>query len=375
MSSTRSTIAPPPFAANALTAIPATPVAGVSYRDPIAGPASSADGWPYAERVNSAEFNQIMFQLSTLASIQDKKGVLGWSSDVDYTEPAIAFGSDGLMYKWASASGPNNGGAQDPTTQPSAFWELFGAPGGHGQCRLSVVSGTQLKLSPYNGNSVVVNGKILRIPAAGVVLSNTGLANATTYYIYLSGTTAAPVLEASTTGHSTHTNGVEIKTGDPSRTLVGMVATVVGANTFADSETQRLCLNWFNRRPLYQVLRNGGYSVTTGNEIGAGAFRLSFLNWADEPINASFDGQAAGNTAASRGDVYLQLDFDASTPTAGFSTVNGATIGANGYAIALTATGYAIPAEGVRHFISAYSYVTTGTLSYSSVGLRNITRG
>ena len=123
MSSTRSIIAPPPFAANALTVIPPTPVAGVSYRDPFAGPASSPDGWPYAERVNSAEFNQILYQLSSMISIQDKKGLLGWSDMVDYTEAAICFGSDGAVYEWLASSGPNNGGAKDPTASP-AFWKL-----------------------------------------------------------------------------------------------------------------------------------------------------------------------------------------------------------------------------------------------------------
>lgn len=124
MASTRSTIAPPVFASAANTVIPPTPIAGVSYRDPVAGPASSPDGWPYAERVNSAEFNQLMFQMSTLLSIMDKKGVLGWSSDVDYTEASVVFGSDGALYSWRSASGPNNGGAKDPTT-PSTGWAPF----------------------------------------------------------------------------------------------------------------------------------------------------------------------------------------------------------------------------------------------------------
>lgn len=121
MSSTRSIIAVPPFAANALTVIPPTPVAGVSYRDPIAGPASSPDGWPYAERVNSAEFNQIMYQSTSLLSIIDKKGILGWSSAIDYTEASICFGSDGALYSWIQASGPNNGGAKDPISSPT-FW-------------------------------------------------------------------------------------------------------------------------------------------------------------------------------------------------------------------------------------------------------------
>lgn len=125
MASTRSIIAPPPFAANALTTIPPTPVAGVSYRDPVAGPASSPDGWPYAERVNSAEFNQIMYQISYLVSLVDKKGLLGWSSMAEYTEYALCLGSDGVTYKWVSPSGPSNGGAKDPTTDIArTYWDI-----------------------------------------------------------------------------------------------------------------------------------------------------------------------------------------------------------------------------------------------------------
>lgn len=135
MSSTRSIIASPPFAANALTVIPPTPVAGVSYRDPAAGPASSPDGWPYAERVNSAEFNQIMYQSTSLLSILDKKGVLGWANLVDYTEAAITLGSDGTLYEWLQASGPANGGAKDPVSQPT-FWRR-------------VRSGTLISIRPF----------------------------------------------------------------------------------------------------------------------------------------------------------------------------------------------------------------------------------
>lgn len=124
MASTRDVIAPPIFAEDASTTIPPTPIAGQSYRDPVAGPASSPDGWPYAQLVNSAEFNQLMFQWSSLLSIMDLKGLLGWSSLKDYTEDAITFGSDGTLYKWIQPSGPNNGGPQDPVSSPM-YWQTL----------------------------------------------------------------------------------------------------------------------------------------------------------------------------------------------------------------------------------------------------------
>lgn len=176
MSSTRSIIAPPPFAEDALTVIPPTPVAGVSYRDEAAGPASSPDGWPYAERVNSAEFNQIMYQLSSLVSIMDNKGVLGWSSAVDYPDAGVQFGSDGVLYRWLQASGPTLGGAKDPVSEPT-FWE----PAGKGQLISSQVvsaSGTlnapagfaiaRFRLSGGGGGSgVVVSTNASQVSAVG----------------------------------------------------------------------------------------------------------------------------------------------------------------------------------------------------------------
>lgn len=183
MSSTRSITAPPPFAANALTVIPPTPVAGVSYRDTIAGPASSPDGWPYAERVNSAEWNQIMYQISSLVSIMDKKGVLGWSSSVNYTEPSIQFGSDGILYLWLQASGPDNGGARDPVSSP-AFWQTIKSSLGASTNGISGVFSNLKASAPGNTSIVTISvSEIMLESAAGdflTVKNVSGTLNAST---------------------------------------------------------------------------------------------------------------------------------------------------------------------------------------------------
>lgn len=124
MASTRDVISPGVFAEDASTTIPPTPIAGVSYRDPVAGPASVPDGWAYAERVNSAEFNQLMFQYSSLLSIIDKQGLLGWTDLVDYAVPAVVFGSDGIAYQSLLASGPSSA-PRDPISNPT-YWQEFG---------------------------------------------------------------------------------------------------------------------------------------------------------------------------------------------------------------------------------------------------------
>jgi hypothetical protein len=84
------------------------------------------------------------------------------------------------------------------------------------------------------------------VPSAGVTISNAGLAASTVYYVYARMSGGAMALELSTTGH-TPTNGVETKTGDTTRTLVGMVRTNASSQ-FVDDATNICVLSFFNRR-------------------------------------------------------------------------------------------------------------------------------
>lgn len=133
MSSTRDVKSPGVFASSATTTIPPTPIAGVAYRDAVSGTDDVPNGWRYGTRVESQDWNQIMFLITSMMGIIDKKGIIGWSSAVNYDESAITFGSDGQLYIWLQASGPNNGGAKDPVSSP-AYWQDFtsrfgGSPG------------------------------------------------------------------------------------------------------------------------------------------------------------------------------------------------------------------------------------------------------
>lgn len=133
MSSTRNFESPGVFASAATTTIPPTPIAGVAYRDAVSGTEDTPNGWRYGTRVESQDWNQIMFLVTSMLTAIDKKGVIGWSDEVDYDESAITFGSDGQLYLWLQASGPNNGGARDPVGNP-AYWQDFtsrfgGSPG------------------------------------------------------------------------------------------------------------------------------------------------------------------------------------------------------------------------------------------------------
>ncbi len=161
----------------------------------------------------------------------------------------------------------------------------------HGQCRL-VKSGANLLLSPFNGNKLIIGGFAQSIPSAGVSLAPTGLTPSTLYYVYAYLVGATVTLEASATGHSTDaTTGVEIKTGDATRTLVGM-AYVIAGPAFADTAAQRFVISWFNRRAI-----SGSAKFTALRTMGSSSFveinteiRNQFLTWGDEAVSATYCG-------------------------------------------------------------------------------------
>lgn len=169
----------------------------------------------------------------------------------------------------------------------------------HGQCILSK-SGVNLLLSPRNGNKLMIDGVQYAIPSAGVSLAPTGLLATTLYYIYAYMGGATMTLEASTTTHTTGTaTGVEIKSGDATRTLVGM-AYVKTAATFADSATQRFVRSWFND---YGVTAANGFStdrisaVTAGFAVIDSEILTEFVTWAGEAVALKASGGMANSGA------------------------------------------------------------------------------
>lgn len=122
MSSTRDFKNPGIFADSATTVIPPTPIAGVAYRDAVTGTDDTPNGWRYGTRVESQDWNQVMFLLTSMMGMIDSQGMLGWSDLVDYAVPAVVFGSDGNHYKAIQPSGPATS-VQDPTTAP-LYWKI-----------------------------------------------------------------------------------------------------------------------------------------------------------------------------------------------------------------------------------------------------------
>lgn len=183
---------------------------------------------------------------------------------------------------------------------------------GIGQCRLTL-SGGSLKLSPFNGTQITINGTAQSIPSAGVTLAATGLSAATLYYIYAWMNAGVMTLEASTTTHvqdpAPANRGVEIKNGDSTRTLVGM-AYCPSAATFADSGTQRLVASWFNRQRKVAINdATAGATTTSATLVELNtANRLQFITWGAELVTGSSSLSVTSSSSGSTVSTSFGID-------------------------------------------------------------------
>lgn len=155
------------------------------------------------------------------------------------------------------------------------------------QCRLSYTSASACTLTPKEGDKVKISGALYPIPSAGVTLANTGLTAGTLYYVYIYNNAGTLTLEASVTGHSTDTSagnlGVEVKTGDNTRTLVGMTFLIDNGGTpeFKDENGYRLVASWFNRRSRPVRAERSTLSSSTSTSL-VEISTAEFLTWGEQ---------------------------------------------------------------------------------------------
>ena len=203
----------------------------------------------------------------------------------------------------------------------------------HGECRLIFVSSTVVRLIPWNGDRIIVDGVERTIPAVGINLANThaGFTTPTTdYLIYLRWNGSELELVPSTTAHEIGPDGIRVKIGDPSQTLVGRVR-INSEKLFFHQQDIRWVISWFNRRPLslWKALAADVVSSNTGFSEFLGT-RVNFLTWNDMPPvlqhygiwdladtgAGAFTTYAIGYTdatpATSRGYAYA---YDSATPS------------------------------------------------------------
>jgi len=206
-----------------------------------------------------------------------------------------------------------------------------------GAGRLSYVSATQIQFCPFNGNAVYIPNGTTRsysIPSSCVFGANTStfidgtgssnLASSTTYYVYLFDNSGVLAIDFSTTGHTTDAaTGVEVKSSNASRTLIGLVRTN-GSSQFAESANNRFVNSYFNRRT-----RGGTNAFTTDRTTTSNTFvevnseiRVEFVSWSDEAVTASISGACL--MSATNGS-FITIGFDGATAEDTYSACNAQT--------------------------------------------------
>jgi len=260
-------------------------------------------------------------------------------------------------------------------TNSAISWQTPPAGGGssgnyvHGQCRLVYTSSTTLTLLPFNGPGYLqINGSAQQIPGSGVTLANTGLTAATLYYVYAYMSGATMTLEAVTTGHAT-SSGIEIKSGDVTRTLVGMIYTGSGSpGTFVDSTSQRYVASFFNRRGREIVgAQESATTTSTSATVLNSGNNATCVTWGDEATSYSVSSYVSSSAANDAVNMQIGLDTSLSGQF-GYTTFSG-----SGYWNTITLNYSAIFSEGF-HTLATYGWVSAGTGSFDNILGQGIVR-
>ena len=194
--------------------------------------------------------------------------------------------------------------------------------------RFQFISNTQVQFVPYNGDLVRINGIVYSIPGSGITATNTScfingtggssLAASTTYYVYLFNNSGTLTIDFSATGSARDTTtgnvGTQIKSGDSTRSLIGMVYTTTGGG-FASSQTAQTVVSWFNRRSLSLNTGLGNNNTSSVNAVYVLMNTTNILLgcfWGEEQCLGEIMGQAYTSTSGCIGSVSLTFDGTAS---------------------------------------------------------------
>lgn len=236
-----------------------------------------------------------------------------------------------------------------------------------GQCILSKVS-TNLVLTPRDGNLLTVNGVANTVPDAGVSLAATGLTPGTLYYIYATATGGAiNALQASTTAPAISTTagnkGVKIKTGDDTRTLVGMARPITGP-AWQDAAAQRFVRSYFNEPGVAitgAATTAAAGASTTYVEVATAA-RAEFLLWSGEIVDVSCLGTMTDSSGPNSMAANIGID-SASAVAQEVAMNNYATSARCGFNVSYAASGLA---EGYHYATPLLRSISASAATFNS---------
>lgn len=120
------------FGSTASYPVPVNPTTGTSYRNNTITKQTAAKGWPFATVVDSADFNELMYRITTVLDAIEVQGILFWSEATDYVAGSIVRQTDGLTEKFfeaLQASGPSSQ-VRSPKDNIGTFWKEASIGGG-----------------------------------------------------------------------------------------------------------------------------------------------------------------------------------------------------------------------------------------------------
>lgn len=229
------------------------------------------------------------------------------------------------------------------------------------QCRLAL-SGGNLVLSRFRGNRLTINSAIETIPDSGPTLSAFGLTPSTLYYIYAYMADGVMTLEASTTAYAVQAGtGLAIKSGDVTRTLVGMARPITGP-AWQDTTTQRFVRSYYNDPgSILTGAFTGNRSTGSGSQTEINQeIRIEFLSWSGEAVQVL--GQGNCNNTQEFRYCYSAISFDG-VGNGALSSVQ-APIDGGGDGFSCSATSNSL-SEGY-HYATLLGQVSAGTGTWNN---------
>jgi hypothetical protein len=236
-----------------------------------------------------------------------------------------------------------------------------------GQCQFQYVDPTHCRLMPLGGGLLTINGNVEAVPynaGSGLVLTNaigaSPLTPTTIYFVYAFMIAGAMQLELSLTPYALDARGLPIKSGDATRTCVGMFATNAEGK-FQDTDAYRGVATFFNRitRRVAAYFSN----VQTASLSPANAGIINALSWGDDAVRAEVAGSFNNNTTNGFCNTQVSINGSASASQATQNYSGGATLG-----LAMAST--QIPALGIINIVpQVWVNTGVGTWNFVCMGL------
>jgi hypothetical protein len=242
---------------------------------------------------------------------------------------------------------------------------------------------TSIAYCPYKGNvkttasqgGYIIPSGCLTATLTSMYVGGTGsssVAASTLYYIYLWNTSGTWVLDAETGGHATDsTTGIEIKSGDSTKTLVGMIRTdsskkVYTGGKISFTDDINTVATWDNRVP---TVTQCGFSTNRISTSSSGQTeinsenRCNFMSWGD---GATFSSTQTGHLNNNAGSANTQIGRDATATN--LISVTAILQPNAGQAMMLVQSSAFVPPEGFHYTVMSVQVDPGDTVTYNGDG-------